>query len=506
MNWGSENFTSLTIIQKKSIFKIVIELVKADNQIHRNEVALLDDLQSKFQLSQEELDATHYISLQGAVNSLRELSSGVKKEILSVFEEIVRIDNDVDFGENLMLSALKLVLQDESSFWSGIISVPGVDADVTNRQIVYLEEDYSPVVHEVFDDENDFLLISKALGDIGFQLFNLSNVKDDLAQRWGVNESVDSKYDLLRRSVGYLVPSGDKEKIKNLSSILEVLDAKTFYKIVLSRYKITPDRIPSKSFLFLKVRDCYVLDDDDVLRKTVDFLYLDISKDVKKRILSFVSIFDVKVYQLSYEGYYKILFDYLSSESKMMSHVELDTRLRFYLKDIDKTPQIAFESSPQSRSFYLLLLKYGQAGVSQTLFEEAIEFLQGLNEKKYVTKKGLDILSLETDLLSQKTDCTILIYNIIKIYSFISTKDSDDPAFLRYILNILLHRSSLKNYINNGFTAISRLANKEQYCIAFNSVTKSYYVPIGPSMFEIVDYYNQFIQKLSDSRFWKELY
>lgn len=500
------NYSDLTDLQKKAIFKIAIELVKADNQIHKNEVAILDELQARFQLSQDELDATHYISLEGAVNTLRDLPSDTKEDILSIFENIVRVDNDVDFGENLLLSALKIILSDVSKPWSGIISVPGVEAEVSRNQIVYLEEDYCQDVHDVFDDENDFLLISKALGDIGFQLFNLSNVKAELEQRWGVNEDVDSKYDLLQRSVGYLVPSGDKEKIKNLSSILEVLDARTFYKIVLSRYKITPDRIPSKSFLLLKVRDCYVLDDDDVLRKTVDFLYLDISKDVKKRILSFVSIFDVKVYQLSYEGYYKILFDYLSSESKMMSHVELDTRLRFYLKDIDKTPQIAFESSPQSRSFYLLLLKYGQSGVSQSLFEEAIEYLQNLNEKKYVTKRGLDLLSLETDLLRQKSESTILIYNIIKIYSFISTKDTDDTAFLKYILNILQHRSSLKNYVNNGFMSVARLANKEQYCIAFNNVTKSYYVPISPSMFEIVDYYNQFAQKLSSSKFWKELY
>lgn len=505
MRFPNIDIISLSSIQKKSIFKVAIELVKADNQIHRNEVALLDSLQSKFQLSQEELDATHYISLQEAVSSLRVLPPESKEAILSIFEEIVRVDNDVDFGENLMLSALKLVLQDDSDSWSGIISVQGVDAEVSQNQIVYLEEDYSPAVHEVFDDESDFLLVSKALGDIGFQLFNLANVKSDLEQRWGANDAVDSKYDLLQHSVGYLVPSGDKEKIKNLSSILRSLDAKTFYKIVLSRYGITPDRIASKSFLLLKVRDCYVLDDDDTLRKTVDFMYLDISKDVKKRILSFVSIFDVKVFQLSYEGYYKILFDYLSSESKLMSRIELDTRLRFYLRDINNE-QITFESSPQSRSFYLLLLKYGQAGVSQSTFDEAIDYLQNLNEKKYVTNKGLDLISLETDLLRLNKEWATLIYNTIKIYGFLSTKDTEDIAFLKYILNIFQHRSSLKNYVNNGFMSVSRLANKEQYCIVFNPITKSYYVPIGPSMFEIVDYYNQMAIKLSKSPFWKQLY
>lgn len=500
----SRNITDgLTLNQKKSVFKIAIELVKADNQIHRNEVALLDDLQARFRLSQEELDATHYISLQEAVDNLRVLPSDVKASVLKDFEQIVRVDNDVDFGENLLLSALKLTLGEDSGKWSGILSVQGVDAEVSPNQMVYLEEDYSPAVHEVFDDENDSLLISKALGDIGFQLFNLSNVKADLEQRWGANETVDSKYDLLQHSVGYLVPSGDKEKIKNLSSILKNLDAQSFYKIVLSRYGIAPDRIASKSFLLLKVRDCYVLDDDEVLHKTIDFLYLDISRDVKKRILSFVSIFDVKVFQLPYEGYYKILFDYLSSESKMMSHIRMDSRLRFYLSDIDNG-EIKFESSPQSRSFYLLLLKYGQAGVEQATFAKAIEYLQNLNTKKYFSGKRLDIVSLEADLLRLKAPWADLIYNTIKIYGLVSTKETEDKSFLKYIQSILQHRSSLKNYINNGFSGTVRLANKEQYLVVFNSMTKSYCLPVSPSLFYFTDGEGRQIP-VTESPLWKSL-
>ena len=496
---------NLTSFQKKSVFKVAIEFVKADNQIHRNEIALLDDLQSRFRLSQEDLDATHYISLEEAVGCLRGLPAETKDSILGVFEAIVRVDSDVDFGENLMLSALKLALGDGSDTWSGIVSVPGVDAEVSQNQVVYLEDDYSPVVHEVFDDDNDFLLISKALGDIGFQLFNLSNVKADLEQRWGNDAVVDSKYDILQHSVGYLVPAGDKEKVTNLNAILRSLDAQTFYKIVLSRYGITPDRIPSKSFLLLKIRDCYVLDDDNVLQKTVDFLYLDISRDVKKRILRFVSIFDVKVYQLPYDGYYRILFDYLSAETKLMSHIRIDSGFQFYLSDINDT-RVKFESSPQSRSFYLLLLRYGRAGVGQSVFEQAIDFLQNLNENKYYTETGLDLISLETDLLRLKTEWASLIYNAIRIYGSISTKDTEDRTFLKYIINIFQHRSSLKTYINKGFMDIPGLASKERYCVSFNSVTKAYYVPISLSMFELVDSTEKTSQKLSDSSFWKQLY
>ena len=493
----------LTLLQKRSVFKIAVDIVKADNQIHKNELSLLSELQTSLDLQQEDLDMVHYASLQEALYSLKGLSDEAVSGILNLFEDIIRIDNDVDFNENLLYAAVKTVLRKESGAWSGVISVSGVDAETSSRQIVYLEESPTSSAHDVFDDEYDFLLISKALGDVGFQLFYLPDVIKGLEQRWGSYDNVCSKYDLLQQSMGYLVPAGDKDRINNLSDALNNLGNGAFYQVVLSRYNITPEQIASKSFLFLKIRDCYVLDDDDILRKAVDFLYLDMSKDVKKRILSFVSEFDVKVFQLSYEGYYKLLFDYLSFESKTLSHITIDRKWNFCLNDLEEEI-IRFESSPQARSFYLLLLKYGSGGITQETFENAVSYLKCIPQDKYVTQDGFDILSFETDLLRNSSEATSLLYNIIKIYGAISTKDTEDRSFLKYILSILQHRSSIKNYINNGFSGTVRLANKEQYFVVFNPVTKSYCLHISPSLF----YFNDgsgHTRELSDSSFWKSL-
>ena len=289
---------SLTLLQKKCVFKIVVELVKADSLIHENEVRMLDGMREELSLKQEDLDESHYIPLEMAVNGLREIPIEEREKLLALFEKTVRVDNDVDAQENLFLSALKLALG-ENAPWCGVISVPGVDVEVLNSQIVYLEDEYSYAVHEVFDDEADFLLLSKALGDIGFQLFYMPQVKRELE---GLGTSAAGRYALLQRALGYLAPFGDKTKTNGISSVLQTLDAKSFYKIVLSRYGVTPDRIASKAFLLLKIRDSYVLDDDNVFCKTVDFLYLDVSAEVKKRILSFVSIFDEKAFRIAYDG------------------------------------------------------------------------------------------------------------------------------------------------------------------------------------------------------------
>lgn len=492
-------YDSLTLLQKKCVFKIVVELVKADSLIHENEVQMLDNLRTDFALSQDDLDASHYISLQMAVDCLRQLPAPTRTELLALFERTIRVDNDVDAQENVFLSALKLTLGAESAAWCGIVSVAGVDVEVLNSQVVYLEEEFAKEAHEVFDDMLDFLLVSKAIGDIGFQLFYLPQVKRELEGLGGQGQSAAGRFSLLQRALGYLAPFGDKDKMGNISAVLQSLDAMSFYKIVLSRYGITPDRIAPKSFLLLKVRDSYVLDDDDAFCKTVDFLYLDTQQEVKKRILSLVSVFNEKAFRISYDGYYRILFDFLSSESKLMSRIRLNGELDFFLCDISASP-MRFESSPQSRSFYLLLLQKGPSGIEQSVFEQAVDYLQIRGEDA-----NWDVLSFEEELLQIATPWADLIYNLIRIYSSLSTKDVDHPSFLKYILNIFQHRSSLKNYINNGFMSVPRLANKAQYCVAFNALTKSYYIPISLSMFEVVEEADGVPVKLSESSFWQQL-
>ena len=496
MKKAAGTYDFLTLLQKKCVFKIVVELVKADSLIHENEVRMLDGMRSELALSQEDLDESHYISLEMAVNSLRDLPFQEREKLLSLFEKTVRVDNDVDARENLFLSALKLSLG-EAAPWCGVVSVSGVDVEVPSSQVVYLEEDFSPAAHEVFDDAADFLLVSKALGDIGFLLFYPPRVKRELEGLGGAQAA--GRYALLQRALGYLAPFGKAGKMNGIGSALQTLDAQSFYKIVLSRYAVTPDRIASKAFLLLKIRDSYVLDDDNAFCKTVDFLYLDVSADVKKRILSFVSIFDEKAFRITYDGYYRILFDFLSSESKLMSRVLLDESLDFTLCDIEAEP-MRFESSPQSRSFYLLLLRQGPSGIEQSVFEQAVDYLQNWKEDG-----PWDLRSFEEELLRKDAPWAELIVCLVRIYGYISTKDAEHPSFLKYILKILLHRSSLKNYINNGFLSVERLANKAQYCIAYNPLTKSYYVPIDLSMFEWAGTPGGRPVKLSESSLWRRL-
>ena len=92
----------LNQIQKRAVFKLAVDLAKADKQIHGNEVALLNSLQDELNVSKEELDMIHYMSLQDAMGALKTLDSETKESIIKSLEAMVGVDVDVDKREQLL--------------------------------------------------------------------------------------------------------------------------------------------------------------------------------------------------------------------------------------------------------------------------------------------------------------------------------------------------------------------------------------------------------------------
>lgn len=496
----------LSKAQKRALFKLAVDLIKIDNRIHKNEITFLDELQGICCMPPSELELIHYISLQQAVTLLKRMEHEAIEVIIGLLEKAMCVDNDIDFKENLLLSAVKMALRSQSGDWCHIISCADINVDCSDRQIVYLEKSECSAAHYVLDDKYDNLLITKLLNDIGFQLFYLPGVIKDFYDERECQVWEESKYRLLQRSMEFLVPIGEPARIGHLKSHLLQLSTSTFFNLICARFKLDRDAIPAESFLMVKIQDGYVIDDDRQMKKTDDFLCIDIAEHVKERILSFVSMIEKPSFTLSYDGYYRMLYDYLSTEAPMMSTVVLDAKFDFMLSDIGGV-RVKFESAPQAKTLYLLLLFYGRHGVEQSTFHSALNVLQSLNRD--IEEKGVDSFDManyKSILRDKGDDASVLIYNTMTIYETISTKDAHSPHYLNYIVKILQYRSMLKNYVNNGFQEIQRLANKDRYCISFNSDTKAYYLPIGPSSFFVKDYNNSdCLKALSEHALWKSL-
>lgn len=463
--------------QRRAVMKLAVELVKADDRIHSKEVAVLDELQSGLGLDQEELDLTHYLSLESAVDCLKNLEEEPTRRIINLFNEIMCSDNDIDFEENLLLSSISMSCGIGSRDWCRILSADAAESEAPEKQIVFLEGQTSEAAHLVLDDKYDNLLISKAFGDIGIEFFYLP----DIVREFVKHLEDDDKSGLFQRSMEYLVPAGDKIKLNHLKESLATLDTGTFYHLILSRFNIAPERISYPAFLLTKIRDSHILDDSDTMRRTVDFLCIDISSEVKKRILAFVSRFDERRDLLSYKGYYKFLYDYLSSEAKITNPISINSKGDFILESGDI---IRFKSAPQAKTLYLLLLSRGGKGISQADFNKAVSFLKALDINEYLTSSGdFDFPRFNEYLAGKADEYAHLILDTITIYSTLSTKDCRKKNYLEYIQSILQHRSSLKTYINTGFASARKLANPELFMVRFDIEALTYSIPASPSLF-----------------------
>lgn len=470
----------LSYIHKLSVLRLAVDLIKADNQIYGEEVAVLTDLHQQFGLSQQDIDGIHYITLQQAVDSLKDLEVEAAEMIVDLLNDIMCVDNDIDYDENILLTSVKMSIAQNSKSWCNVISATNVMDETSQKQIMYLEDAPSEAAHKVFDDKYDRLLITKAFNDLGLDFFYLPDAISGMNPSVGLGTKDNAA--LLRQAMKYLVPSA----VASSDASEGAFNPYDFFHFLMSRYNVSADVLKSHSFLMLKIRDSYYLDDDNNLARAVDFFVMDVSQEVKKRIYSFVSNFDKKSNQISYEGCYKILCDYLSTESKNVSQVFLDAKYDFRLKDSARSP-IVFESSPQARTFYLLLLWYGEKGVPQSLFEEALSRLGQINRDDYLCQdtRMFDMNRFLKSLQDEKTEVARLIYNTIAIYSAISTKDTENLKFLDYISKIFHYRSALKHYVNKGFADVGKLSDPAAFSVMFDAQLKVYRLPAKVSRFVV---------------------
>ena len=458
----------LTYLNKLAVLRIAVDLVKADSRIHRDEISLLASLQEKFALSQDDLDRIHYITLQQAVSSLKELDVFTAGKVTQILEDIMCVDNEIDYEENILLTSVFMSISPATRDWCDVMSVQNIMDETSMKQVLYLESEPSREVHELFSDKYDKLMITKSFNDMGLDFFYLPDVLR------GSNRA--EMVGLMKQAMRYLVPSG---AIRIEHDDIDDFSAEGFFYYLMSRYRIDVRSLRSQSFLLFKVRDSYCLDDDNNQTKGVDFFVIDMSSDVKSRIYSFISRYDNKSNRIPYEGCYKILCDYLSSASKNVSRLLVDESYGFSLMDSNRT-RIIFESSPQTRAFYLLLLRYGASGVSQDTFEEALRMLRDLPDTEDFCMS--DFLSR---MVSMRTDASVLIYNAYVIYSVVSGKETSSRKFLGYIESIFRNRSSLKNYANRGFAELEKLADVDMFSISFDASAKTYSIAAGLQSFRI---------------------
>ena len=479
----------LSTIQSRALFKIAVDLVKSDSQIHCDEIAELQKLQENFNLDIDETEMIHYLTLQDAISILSSLDDDSKRNVLKLLENLIKVDNDVDFHESLLLCGIKLCLINPID--SKIISSQNLNFDCDQHQIVYLEHQFCSDAHAVLDDKYDYLMLSNILSNCQMQLFYLPHVMQLLSEG-----DADKTTKVLRKSIEYIVPFSHTNTTGQFRNSLQEMDVVRFTKLVETQANIRPEQIGMDAFLMVALQDSFVLDDEENRHRTRDFLCINVTISLKSKVLQLVEQMQSSSVSINYYGYYRLLFDFLNADVRLMSKILINHHLDFVLPDLGNQ-YVRFKSAPQAKTFYLLLVYYNK-GIAQSLWNASKELCNQLAERKWV-----DTLDLKIALTRQTNPPANLVYNIIAIYESISNRSADPARLLEYVRSIILHRSSLKNYINMAINQIEQLANKDFYLVEFDSWADAYRLQINADWLQMQS--DNDVIPLSSSFLWSKL-
>lgn len=479
----------LSSLQCRALLKIAVDLVKSDYQIHSDEIVALQKIQEECKLDVDETEWIHYLTLQEAIDVLSSLDEDTKLKLLQQLENLIKIDNDVDFHENLLLSSIKLCLTIPKE--AKIISVPNAYVECDSHQIVYLEHQCCDDAHRVLDDKYDYVMISNILSSCKMQLFYLPKVVQFL-----LDGEREQNVKLLRQSVAYVVPSSYSKDQNDFNNLLQQMDVVKFTKLVETQSNILPEQIGMDAFFMVTLQDTFVLDDDANRLRNRDYLCINAATSLKSNVMKLVELMQSPNYSISFFGYYRFLFDFLNADLRLMSTILINHNNDFVLPDLGDTI-VEFKSAPQAKTFYLLLLYYPY-GITQSLWNSADELCG-----KLAVRMWIDIMDLKIFLMNSKDEVASLIYNILVLYETISNRSVDVYRMIEYVRSIINHRSSLKNYINASINQIEKLAHKNFYLVEFNAASESYRIGLTS---EWVDVFSKDGNvNIVDSALWKKM-
>ena len=65
-----------------AILRLAIDMIKTDNKIHCEEISWVNQLSKQYKYSQEEIQAVHNITFRNAIETIRQLDTASRNEII----------------------------------------------------------------------------------------------------------------------------------------------------------------------------------------------------------------------------------------------------------------------------------------------------------------------------------------------------------------------------------------------------------------------------------------
>lgn len=204
---------------KKSIYRILADLVKSDNVISVEEMDILADAERSFEITNRIRTESYSMPLADAAENVAIQKPQIKSKIINIMENCALRDGECCREESLLISAMEIECQRKGK----IISMPFNNRPILSNQILFVDPTYNPKKNDL---DRNFEEISRIVEIAGFELIYIPQVAKDFKEF--------KKNDDLKRLLSIINPTLNESALVSKVISLKDMDSRYFYIQVLN--------------------------------------------------------------------------------------------------------------------------------------------------------------------------------------------------------------------------------------------------------------------------------
>ena len=204
---------------KKSVCRILTDLVKSDNVISVEEMDILETVANNYNLTDAIKAESYSMPLADAAAYVAIQKPQVREKVIKIMENCALRDGECCREEALLISALEI----ECSGKGRIISMPFNNRPILSTQILFVDATYNPKKNDL---DKNFEEISRIVEMAGFELIYIPQVAREFKEY--------KKTDDIKRLWSIINPTLSESALVSKVLSLQDMDSRYFYIQVLN--------------------------------------------------------------------------------------------------------------------------------------------------------------------------------------------------------------------------------------------------------------------------------
>lgn len=320
--------------ERASIFRIVTDLIKADDIIDMREIEKLDSIRERFAIKKEDEILGFSYTFANAMRTLLDAPKSLRHELTATFNEIAMSDNFCAREEALLLVALRLCMSLNTNMECKVVSIDTSNVNIDPTQILYVESYFDNDVNWEINEK--FREIVSEVRLAGFDLVYLPKI----AEHYKTISNTD-----LTKIASFLYPKASYERLETVTKQLHKLSTSEFCKDQLAGKLGVKEFSTVNPSLMIRIGHSLVEDKD-----IANFLLVELDKDILNSTRYILDLFSeyYHTFRLNYlkeergrfifKGFYKQIFDIYMLRKGIKSPVVIDVyrgTIRFSEADME---------------------------------------------------------------------------------------------------------------------------------------------------------------------------